>query len=895
LGSLQTIATHTRFAQLEHTALNRPCTSLPVLAPSANSTIYQNINQARTFQPFTDAIEGEAQPATDNLQLGQQPSESPIVHRLRKGKAPKHTQSAILREARHLKPPAGSPVAQGSDRISDEINVVTNIMAELSRTDSGGVVNDGWSILWPPLQTWLEVYSDNPSIRTPSEKQQAREIFRLCRELVSKCGWPTAWDDLIRKAAWFFSAFDMVDPFESQIDPHIGLPPFLNEIHSAVSLALPDVGDSAFYVFLDMLAISLTRKSVEATHISEGLATDKRKKIELHSFINRLYPNNGRLLSEHEEIRKIHLASLWNRCSLYLTLYCYTTQDCRPRLSHFQNLVDFQKSHIKACEAILAVWGVLACFHAGTPEMSQYNQLAEMGVWMQSMILAMVLKWVEARREVENESQIDSPNGRIEMSFLYINQNAMRILHANQSNVEGFLRGALATWTMALEKCECQSTAVQLINIGQLDLVLDNLTTFFDKNDAMFQHTLGVIDQYLHKYSTADHTPGSSAHRVVLFISRTIDKTLSRRLDSESNYQERGLERVINRRLTYDWSLVASALITAKVRSWDDFLEPAGRCSWERFKDTKRSAQYQTLFISHIIKSKEEIYRDNKFWYLSYWIRALLRPTHEFVFEHELSNAVLQADKYEPILINLPFLLQSSSAGYEMTLADLKHNRTNVLGRIIEGIATASTTYDSQTVDPYALQPPEMADLLRVMMNTMRLTRSSLEHGSKERDEYEGMVCKLAEKMERHTSSTVPLERWLTDADDIAFSLYSLRKRFSGPAPARGKILVTKQEIFWFQHTCQKAAVQGTADQIVEAMRKVYVDASDVSDIEWYQPKLLAMMEQVFPAYLELALTDRGALMGAPLLQVLESICGNIFTRALSSWTHYTPQSSQLG
>lgn len=871
LGSLQKAVTHPRFAQLEHTMPVHPSANLSRPLASANSTNGRNIDKASTIQTFTSVTQLDEQLATASLQPVQQTPGSPVLQRTRKDKAPQRTQLVTLTEARRSSLTAGLPVVQDFDRTSDESNIVTDIMTTLGREDCSGAANDGWSILWPPLQKWLEVYSYKESIRTPSEKKQAKGIFRWCRKLVLEHRWPTAWDDLIRKAAWFFSTFGMVDPFDSQINPHIGLPPFLDEMTSTVGLALSAAGDSTFYIFLDMLTIALTQKSTDVTIATEGLAIDKRKKTELQSFVNRLYPNNGRLLSEGEEIRKVHLASLWNRCSLYLTLYCYTIEDCRPRLSQFQNLVDFSQSHIKACEVILAVWGVLACFHAKKTEASQYRRLADISDWMQSMLLRMLLKWLDARKEVEKQLQ-----GRA------IEGHAMYVVHTNQSSVESFLRGALDTWTMAIETCESQSTAVQLLGGQQLEEVLNSLIDIFVDNDTLLQHTLCVIDQYLHRYSTADLTPNSSAHHLLLIIFRTIDIILSQRFRSEMVAEECGLTRVINRRLTYDWCLVASALIMAKERAWEDFLEPAGKCSWERFSDAKRSAQYQTLFISHIITVSEDVYRDNKFWYLSYWIRALLRPSNEFVFEHELSNAVLKADQYEPVLMSLPFLLQSGSGGYEMTLAELKHNRTNILERIIEGIAAASTTYDSQMVDPYALQPPEMADLLRLMMNTMRITRSSLTHGSEERNEYEIMVCKMAEKMDRYTTSIVPLDRWLTEAEVMAFSRYNLRKRFGGALPAIGTIVIPKQEVMWFQHTCQKAAIQGTQGQICEVLHKVYVDASDVFETRWYQPKMLAMMQQVFPAYLELALTDKGALMGAPVLRSLDSICSNIFMRAIN-------------
>jgi hypothetical protein len=484
----------------------------------------------------------------------------------------------------------------------------------------------------------------------------------------------------------------------------------------------------------------------------------------------------------------------------------------------------------------------------------------------------MVLKWVEARTEVEHELQIEAP-GRIEDESLHLNRSAMTILHANQGNVEKFLRAALDNWTMALRKCECQSTAVQLINIPQLATVLENLTTFFEKNETMVELILGVIDQYLHKYSTIDHPSGSEANRVMLIISHGLDKVLTRRLNTGRNSQERAFERLINRNLTYDRYLLAAAFIVAKQRSWDDFLEPAGKYSWERFEDTKRAAQYKTLFIAFIITNNGEVYRDNKFWYLSYWLTALLRPSHQFVFENELCSAILEADQYEPILVNLPTLIKGGSSDSYMQIEDLKQKRTSLLGMVIENIATASSNYDSQAVDSYALQPSEMEHLLRMMLNTMRLTRSSLEHGSGERDEYE---------MERHTSNIVPLEKWLVDADLIAFGLYHLRKRFGGPAPTTGSVLVPKQQIYWFQHICLRAVLHGSVLPISKVMRGVYTDVSEISEIEWYQPKMLAMMEQVFPAYLELALTDRGALIGGPLLEVLDSICQNAFPRALS-------------
>jgi hypothetical protein len=49
-------------------------------------------------------------------------------------------------------------------------------------------------------------------------------------------------------------------------------------------------------------------------------------------------------------------------------------------------------------------------------------------------------------------------------------------------------------------------------------------------------------------------------------------------------------------------------------------------------------------------------------------------------------------------------------------------------------------------------------------------------------------------------------------------------------------------------------------------------------------------MQQVFPAYLELALTDAGTLLGAPVLQCLDAICNNVFMRSVNIGTENQTQ-----
>ena len=245
-------------------------------------------------------------------------------------------------------------------------------------------------------------------------------------------------------------------------------------------------------------------------------------------------------------------------------------------------------------------------------------------------------------------------------------------------------------------------------------------------------------------------------------------------------------------------------MIVANDKSWDDFLEPAGKCAWERFTNEERSAQYKVLFVTYIIKSSENVYRDNKFWYLSFWLRTLLRPLDDWVFEHELTNAVLEADQYEPMLRNLPILLLDSVHGSAVTLFDLKYNRTAILERIVEGIAAASATYESQAVDPYALQPPEMADLLKLVMRTMKATRMDLAKMSNEQREYDQMIFRVAEKMDWCTNSIVPLDRWFRETDLIAMGRFTLQQRFGCATSAIRMVIVSKQDVIWFQHTCQK-------------------------------------------------------------------------------------------
>jgi hypothetical protein len=888
LGTLQRAVTHPRTAQLEKTRPDNSSSSLLRPPMSDNSATAFRPGYAYPARIATHVVEVGEQLPIHTQKAKQQITVLPRRGAIRKATAPQH-KMATKADLRNIETTSHSSLAPAPDKISKEAELVVDVLAMLMQEKSldpntckqsslSAAMKDNWSSLWTAMRNWLDTYAQDNNIHTANESRRAEHIFRRCHELVLE--WEESiCDNLTRKAAWFFSAFGMADPFDDKIHPYVGLPLFFRESDGVAGLAHSGPDDTTFHVFLRMLAISLDAKSKDALSCTGDLAAERRKRIDLQSYINRLYPNNGRLISEKEDVPEKDLASLWNRCSLYLTLYCYTVEGCRPRISQFQNLVDFSQSHVKACEIMLEIWGVLVRFHAKTTERSQLKNLEQLSKWIQDMIQKMLNKWSNAETEVMNQLEGRPLQG-----------HAADVVRWNRERVESFLQKALSTWAVAIGECESQAAAAQVLGVAETAEPLLQITIIFTNNYSMLQQLVTVVDEYLHKYGVLDPQLSVLGYNTMYMLSHFIDDMLRQRFNMIK--EESIFDRAIHRRLTYDWSLIASFLHKAQKNSWDDFLEPVGEYSWERFSDAARSAKYKTLFVTHIIKTSEDTYRANKYWYLSYWLRCLLRPLGDLAFEHELSKAVLSADQYEPMLLGQPLLLECSVDGFHLTLKHLKHTRTDMLERLVEGIATASSPYNSQAVDPYALDPPEMADLLKVMMDTLKTTRKTLKNGSDEQKEYDKMVCSIAEKMDRYTNSIVPLDRWFREADFVPVGQRTLRQRFGGTPPAAGTMTVSKQDIVWFQLTCQKAAIYPGEDWIYSVLPTVYVKASDldISETEWYLPKQLAMMQQVFPAYLELALTDAGTLLGAPVLQCLDAICSNVFMRSVNIGTENQTQ-----
>lgn len=69
----------------------------------------------------------------------------------------------------------------------------------------------------------------------------------------------------------------------------------------------------------------------------------------------------------------------------------------------------------------------------------------------------------------------------------------------------------------------------------------------------------------------------------------------------------------------------------------------------------------------------------NKSTFLSHWLRTLVERQATLQYQHNFTNALLNADPENPILQNLPFV-RTEASGYRITLSEFQDRRLSLIG-----------------------------------------------------------------------------------------------------------------------------------------------------------------------------------------------------------------------
>lgn len=738
------------------------------------------------------------------------------------------------------------------------------------------VALDNWTLVKRMISPVLEASLNNPGGQSSSFNSYCRTIFARCLHLINGWGWRKC-DSIIGILFDFFARNHLR---HLRNEKSHGSPIFLERLDKKPSFnAEPE--DRCFHILLKIIGSGLK--------FMRRLYPEKK----MRDVVWRLMPNHGRLHPKEEAIRQEDLDALRNHHDLLCTLYWASPPSCRPRLTVIRNLVHLETSHREACHINIRAWYNLVKFQLSTDE--PVFSLEPFAEWYDDLLQQILRQHALARTEAEEQVRSVQYSGGLAISEELLESTIAK----NQRQVEAILSDALVSIKLAIDATRNQEAAAVLMT--------PTLAKAFDLFDARrpqatmaVVQTLDVLLAYVNVVLAAqtsrdenddsqdygdwtafeDDSPTTKQADQTRSLLQTFQEPL-RHLLSNCFGADQAPEDSLLFRLVDAWVAVAQLLVRCKMRSWSDYVDRFGNDTWGSLRGTEQTRKYTTYFLTTLIEKDGSIYRDHQTFFLSSWIGSLVERDSLLKFQHNFTEALLNAVTHSPLLENLPFFSDSSTGRFRVTAFEFSERRLSLISSVLSNIRTSlEQAVFNPAVDAVQLRQ-ECKDLLKHLMGTMKHNYQELGQGSNLKGAYVDFVHRVVEVLQQHTSTICPIDRFFTDngafplpATDPTYVVGQLKNyalRLQDPK-------TPKQLAAFLQSVSERAAVDGQqpylAGQLHIAMSNAFEDGVST------RPTLRSfIIKAVTPAYTGSAFTtESGWILALPYLQALQKVFSEVLS-----------------
>ena len=250
-----------------------------------------------------------------------------------------------------------------------------------------GAPYSGWSLLVPHLEAHLKELVSSTSTGTFMAKKFFLDLMNWCHRLSLHWHWQPP-ETLAKVLVKIYNGNAMRAFFPDNRKATEFAKFVLSPRDQPFEL---EVGQTDFEVCLKLIGFTLDAKWRARD------PSDARQEDRMRSFVFSLCPNIGHLLRGDEAITREDLASLINRCSLYVVLTRYAPVRCKPRVSQIENLVNMSLSHESVWYVMLETWYALVKDTIRSDD--QISRLKDLSTWLYRMIEQMAQKHSEAAQE----------------------------------------------------------------------------------------------------------------------------------------------------------------------------------------------------------------------------------------------------------------------------------------------------------------------------------------------------------------------------------------------------------------------------------------------------------------------------------------------------------------
>ncbi|KAF8433806.1 Mus7/MMS22 family-domain-containing protein [Terfezia claveryi] len=750
-------------------------------------------------------------------------------------------------------------------------------------------VIENWELLKRLTSAFFGHYKYNWD--KPTINDYCRIIYTRTHHLITKWRWINP-ESMIATLFNFFASNSLPNLRNEQ---DYGSPLFLQNLDKQPSLVTEE-SDRCFHLLLKIIAVGLNSMKT----------TSPFKKIR--DYVFRLMPNHRRQYPKEEDLSIEHLTALRNHHDLLCVLYWASPPGCRPPISAMRDLVDPKSSHIQACVVSVRAWSHLIRFQLHTEE--DIAQLKPLMDWYEDISEQTLTQHHTCRAEVTKQFNMERERGNFEISEADLEDNIRR----NHRQLEGLLLEAVRALYTAMSSVKGKiPSAMKLLTPA----ATGSLFSSFNKlSHKLVMEGLEVVTLYLNACQHTAAPPAQSelipeqaseesqdygdwsgmedlvlagemkaaGQHMVAVVYEPLLRMVSSALGADQQPTDILLLRAID-----TWVRVAGFLVQHGLKTWDMYLDNYSRESWASFRDTLQTRKFTAYYMSRLIDTCHGAYSSNKPTFLSYWLQTLVERKATLQYQHEFTNALLNADPKNPILQNLPFA-RTEAGVYKINLSEFEARRLSLIGTVL---ANMRISYDNALSHSTAiLLGGEYTTMLQYLMNSMRENYLTLHQNScpnpsnpntpvssLRTDAYVAFVQQIVSLLQQHTPDILPIDKFFTDSsafplpsDDPTYLIGKLRNYGLKLTQPR----THKQLTAFFQTVCDRAAVDGEQEYLVNQLVLAMEGERE------YDGNTLTLrsflMRGIFPAYVQCAFGHEtaGWVLAMPIIRAATRVVEGI-------------------
>lgn len=631
--------------------------------------------------------------------------------------------------------------------------------------------------------------------------------------------------------------------------------------------------DRSFQIFLKLLALAM-----------QQLFEVPEKKARGTVF--RFMPNHGRTHHKEQELRQDVLCAFRNQHELLAVLYCSSPPMARPKVGLMSRWVDLETSHAEVCRLNIRTWANVTRFQLSTSE--PLHRLHDLSSWFNSILGHLAHQHKVARTEAESSYAKY-------LGTLISKESVEHTISVNQRTVQGLIATSIGLLTDLLKQATTDAAVQVFFSRVSFEPVMDLYEPGFSRLHPLIcdiAKTYEVCAGRLLPRNTAESQSGNSSESQdfgdfpdadvldelagvkagaaseehVSF--EPLQRLLSNCFGADQRFEDTLLESLVSA-----WVAHANLEVARSRSSWDPYLDEHGTLSWSQLRSTEASQQYFPLYLAMIVTRDKSVINDHQEDLMRIWLTSLVEHESSLKFQHRLTSSLLNAVPSHALLRNLPFVKDTRSGMYHVTLEELRTRRLQLLSTVLanmQGLYYQRNDTPSRSIE----RGLDLKLLLRRVMSTMQAKHEELGFDAQHREVYVRFVHAVVQMLQQYTSEILQVDRYFTDdkafplpSDDPMYVVGKL-KSYVPRLGGRG----TQSKLLAFLHSIiERAAADGKQKYLEEQIHRSL--AGEVEDASSPSPSLRRVLVQgIFPAYIHAAFSsDCGWILAAPILSILKT------------------------